>query len=243
MKKYSIILGVILVAAVGAIGIQKGIVDKAEKLVREQEDKEEVIYSRPGFSNPMENVNNDSNWKTLYQNEFDALENPTECTGAHWDMQGEEMEDFVKEHLEKWGGDDWMEMESSLYNVGIDGNEETYYNLQYQWYKQKEEQDKDFMEVSVDKDAVSGRLHGVMMFIPFKEDAKAVFQDLMEKLGMETSESDRVFEEIYKNLKELGDNRNISYENNGFQIYMLEQDYTRDMKKDKKYYISIRPSE
>ncbi len=141
--------------------------DKAEKLVREQEDKEEVIYSRPGFSNPMENVNNDSNWKTLYQNEFDALENPTECTGAHWDMQGEEMEDFVKEHLEKWGGDDWMEMESSLYNVGIDGNEETYYNLQYQWYKQKEEQDKDFMEVSVDKDAVSGRLHGVMMFIPF----------------------------------------------------------------------------
>ena len=243
MKKYSIILGVILVAAVGAIGIQKGIVDKAEKLVREQEDKEEVIYSRPGFSNPMENVNNDSNWKTLYQNEFDALENPTECTGAHWDMQGEEMEDFVKEHLEKWGGDDWMEMESSLYNVGIDGNEETYYNLQYQWYKQKEEQDKDFMEVSVDKDAVSGRLHGVMMFIPFKEDAKAVFQDLMEKLGMETSESDRVFEEIYKNLKELGDNRNISYENNGFQIYMLEQDYTHDMKKDKKYYISIRPSE
>ena len=60
---------------------------------------------------------------------------------------------------------------------------------------------------------------------------------------METSESDRVFEEIYKNLKELGDNRNISYENNGFQIYMLEQDYTHDMKKDKKYYISIRPSE
>ncbi len=53
----------------------------------------------------------------------------------------------------------------------------------------------------------------------------------MEKLGMETSESDRVFEEIYKNLKELGDNRNISYENNGFQIYMLEQDYTHDMKK------------
>ena len=96
---------------------------------------------------------------------------------------GEEMEDFVKEHLEKWGGDDWMEMESSLYNVGIDGNEETYYNLQYQWYKQKEEQDKDFMEVSVDKDAVSGRLHGVMMFIPFKEDAKAVFQDRWKNLA------------------------------------------------------------
>ena len=243
MKKSYVILLIIIAAAAGIFFFQRGIVDRGEQIVSEKKAAEDKIFEDPKFSNPMENVHEGSNWKMLYQNEFDALENPTECTGAHWDMQGEEMELFVKDHLEKWGGGDWNEMKESLYNVGIDGNEETYYSLRYEWYKQKEDQDKDFVEVSVDRDAVSGRLHGVMMFIPFKEDAKMVFTDVMEKLGMETDESGRIFEEIYKKLKQLGDNRIITYEDKGFRIYMLEQDYVHGMKKDKKYYISIQPSE
>lgn len=243
MKKYYVILGMIVAAAICVIGVQKGLVNKAEKIGSDKKAEKDEVFSDPKFSNPMENIDKGSKWKMLNQNEFDALENPTECTKAHWDMQGEEMELFVKDHLEKWGANDWREHGTTLYNVGIDGNEETYYSSRHIWYGQRVNEDKDIVDITVDKDSVSGRLHGITMFIPFKEDAKMVFIDIMEKLGMKADESGQIFEEIYKNLKKLGNNRNITYEDKGVKIYIKEDDYTHEMKKDKKYCISIQPSE
>ena len=101
MKKSYVILLIIIAAAAGIFFFQRGIMDRGEQIVSEKKTAEDKIFEDPKFSNPMENVHEGSNWKMLYQNEFDTLENPTECTGAHWDMQGEEMELFVKDHLEK----------------------------------------------------------------------------------------------------------------------------------------------
>ena len=81
MKKSYVILLIIIAAAAGIFFFQRGIMDRGEQIVSEKKTAEDKIFEDPKFSNPMENVHEGSNWKMLYQNEFDTLENPTECTG------------------------------------------------------------------------------------------------------------------------------------------------------------------
>ena len=76
------------------------------------EQNREAIFSQPGFSDPKEEWKSEAKddsgkVQMISEAEFKLIENPTECTALHWDMQGEEMASFAESHMDDWYAVDW----------------------------------------------------------------------------------------------------------------------------------------
>lgn len=211
------------------------------------EQNREDIFSQSGFSDPQEKwkseAENDSGKvRMISEAEFKLIENPTECTALHWDIDGEDMVSFVKSHIDDWYAGDWELNEWSVYNVGEDGNTKTYFSLRKSFMLFDETTGTDLpWEVEVNYDAVSGRLHGIGYSLPNKEDMRLAFIDIMEQFGEDKMTSGEMFDKVFKGLESLEGDKYISYEQDGYDLYMAEQDYFTGMKKNKKYWMAISP--
>ena len=212
------------------------------------EQNREAIFSQPGFSDPKEEWKSEAKddsgkVQMISEAEFKLIENPTECTALHWDMQGEEMASFAESHMDDWYAGDWEMYESSVYNVGEGENTETYYSLRKSFLLFDKITGTDIpWEVEVNYDAVSGRLHSMGYSLPNKENMRMAFVDIMEQFGEDKMTGGEMFDKVFKGLKTLEGDKYIFYEQDGYKLYMAEQDYFTGMKKNKKYWMSISPS-
>ena len=248
-RRQLLIFGIIVFLCIGIVFMQKRFGRALLKSMDAVEEKQEEIYSQPGFSNPAEEWNEEADGpgkvEMISEAEFKKIENPSECTALHFDMSGEDMSDFVAAHVNDWYRGEWTEDEYALFTVGKEGNTETFYDNNKSFYLNNSEMSEGnrLWKVDVGYDAVSGRLHNIVISLPEAEGMRQAFISVMAELGEETADSGKMYDEVIQSLDALEWDRYIFYEQDGYRIYMTSKDYSSNMKKYKQYWVSISPKD
>ena len=218
-------------------------VDQGQELL---DKNREDVYAQPGFSNPQEQWGSEDEERSgkvrmISEAEFDRIEEPAECTALHWDVNGEEMAAFIETHINDWYAGEWDPMEASIYNVGEDGSDETYYN-RIRSLKLYDSGASVLWEMTVNYDAVSGRVHSIACSLPDTEAMRQAFVDIMREMDEEAAGSE-MFDKVFKGLSSLEWDNYIAYDQDGYHIYLMREEYTSGMKKQKRYWLSVSPQE
>ena len=240
-KKELLIFILIWVCIFGAwiFYLKRQLNDNVKHVVDQIESERAEVYNEPGFYNLFSVEENDQDVAgvtNIIETEFEKLEGISECKNGHLDIYREDAETFFESKLEGWQPGGWDDVSYSYYSIDYKDGTSDYHHVST--YFSMEDMT---MEVNLNADAASDRLHSIGMFLPYKENMKQAFSETVELLGMSEAEGKRIFDKMYETLDELGDNQRISYIQDGFNFYLLESDYDDfdKMKKDKWYYMSI----
>lgn len=245
MKKRMLILGMLVVIAgigyIARLNMNDSLDEMVNEQVEERMELEEKVYSESGFSRPFlssDDSKSISDVRNLREDEFEALEGLEECTDTHMDFYMVNIEGFLENTIDEWKPGEWRKVDDDYYVVDYEDGTSSYrrglhyYNM---------DGGKNVMEIEVEADAVSERIHNIRFCLPYEENARNAFTELLVWMGIDSQDAQNIFDKMLGAIHELGDNQRISYEEFGYEFYIYEEDYDdfEKMKKDKYYHMTI----
>ena len=176
--------------------------------------------------------------RPIRDDKFQEMTGLSECSDPHMDLDVYEIENVLDSKMNEWYVSDWEKTYTGYWvREYADGTSMYFGELMYYYTSSGNE----MLQVSLEFDAVSNRIHNISMCMPFKDTAKTAFVDIMTWLNISEEDSVDVFDKMLEQMHTIGENESAVYDALGYHFYMSEHDYIiyEPMTKDKCYYISI----
>ncbi len=246
MKNRKIILISIIVSSLILSGfiiyanfkINQGIDENNTKESKLKED----VYSELGLIDPLvveDDGKNVDHMQTIHRLNFEKLEDLTECPDFHIDVNKADMEHFLDSVIQEWQPNDWEKQDDQYYVINYtDGTSGYSRDMEYYSSSSLNSSSSMHLNITIDYDAVSDRIHNISFMLPYAENAKEAFTKIMVYLGIENVEAEKDFDKMYNGVRKLGNNEHVKHKAHGYSFYMSEYDFG-NVKEDKCYYMSI----
>lgn len=250
MKKHHTIIGII--CSIITLGSGMGIFVRhmfnvyISDMVGELTGVKEEVFLEEGFYDPRTKTE-DSKYKLkkgkeIREEDFLQLENAEECWMEHFDNYFDDTEAFLSLHMNEWEPYDWIRTESVEYvDFEYQGDIHRYTKEVY-WYSEEHGSGGIVPQFIMNSDAVTGRIHWISFTLPYEDNAKTAFLQIMNWLGYD-GDAEFIFDKIVQAKQKLGQDQSVRYEKDGFDFGIGLSDYLNpdDLGPQKLYSITISP--
>lgn len=203
---------------------------------------QEDVFTELGLLDPFEEDNDGkgiADMKTIHKVTFEKLKDLIECSDIHMDITKPHVEEFLDSMVHEWYPNDWQKIDDGYYEVDFtDGTKGYGRKMEYYSPSSMDASESKHLHITLDYDAVSERIHSISFMLPYADNSKVAFLNIMAALGMERTDANAIFDKMLTGIQQLGNNEHAKYKENGYKFYMSEYDLNKG-KDEKCYYMSI----
>ena len=155
--------------------------------------------------------------RPIRDDKFQEMTGLSECSDPHMDLDVYEMENVLDSKMNEWYVSDWEKTYTGYWVREYSDGTSTYFNEFMYYYTSPA---NEMLQVSLEFDAVSNRVHDISLRLPFKNTAMGAFIDIMAWLNISQKDSVDIFNKMLEQMRAIGENESIYYEAFGYRFYM-----------------------
>ena len=250
VKKHHMIIG--LICSIVTLGSGMGIFVRhmfnvyVSDMVAELTGVKDEVLSEEGFYDKRTETE-DSDYEfieghSIREEDFMKLEYAEECWMKHFDLYFDDAVSFVTSKLNEWAPYDWIQRESLDYTEFEYKRDLNRYTKEIYWYSEEHGGSSIEPSIRINADPVTGRIHWISFTLPYEDNSKTAFLQIMNWLGYD-GDAEFVFNKLVDTELKVGDDLPFGYKKDGFDFSIGISDYlnSEDIGTKKLYSISILP--